>query len=291
MNGSCDFGTLRSVLLKRPQEAFVSQATIDRQWETLHYTDRPFLENAVREHLRFVELLESFGVSVHYLPPDDSVGLDSIYVRDASVVCDGGVVVCCMGKAARETEPESQRVFLEGLGWPIAGTIRGEGRLEGGDVVWLGPKKLAVGLGYRTNSEGVRQLSEILDDTIDELLTVPLPHWRGPDNVFHLMSIFSPLDHDLALVYSPLLPVVFRAELLARSFELVDVPDAEFETMACNVLAVAPRHCIALAGNPETRRRLEAAGVEVHEYEGDDISIKGAGGPTCLTRPLTRDPV
>lgn len=286
-----EFGTLRSVLLKRPEEAFSSQPGIDRQWEVLHYTDRPVLGNAVREHRKFSALLESVGVDAHYLPHDDSVGLDSIYVRDASVVCDRGVVVCRMGKDAREAEPVSQRAFLEELGWPIAGAIHGEGRLEGGDVLWLGPKKLAVGLGYRTNAEGIRQLSEILGDTIDELLTVPLPHWRGPDDVFHLMSILSPLDHDLALVYSPLLPVVFRLQLLTRGFEFVEVPDGEFETMACNVLAVAPRQCVALAGNPETRRRLEKAGVVVHEYAGNDISMKGAGGPTCLTRPLVRDSV
>jgi N-dimethylarginine dimethylaminohydrolase len=286
----CDFGTLRSVLLKRPGEAFVSQPAIDRQWEALHYSDRPVLGNAIREHHRFSALLENLGVDTHYLPRDDSVGLDSIYVRDASVVCDRGVVLGRMGKDAREAEPEVQRAFLQELGWPIAGMIHGEGRLEGGDVVWIDLKTLAVGLGYRSNAEGIRQLSEILGDTIDELLTVPLPHWRGPDDVFHLMSILSPLDHDLALVYSPLLPAVFRAELLASGFELVDVPDGEFETMACNVLAVAPRQCVALAGNPETRRRLEAAGVVVHEYGGDEISVKGAGGPTCLTRPLVRDP-
>lgn len=286
-----EFGTLRSALLKRPEEAFINQPAIDRQWEALHYTDRPVLASAVREHRQFSALLDSLGVDTHYLQRNDSVGLDSIYVRDASVVCDRGVVVCRMGKDAREAEPVSQRAFLEELGWPIAGAILGEGRLEGGDVVWLGPKKLAVGLGYRTNAEGIGQLSEILGDTIDELLTVPLPHWRGPDDVFHLMSILSPLDHDLALVYSPLLPAVFRAELLARGFELVDVPDAEFHKMACNVLAVAPRECVALAGNPETRRRLEAADVVIHEYGGDDISMKGAGGPTCLTRPLVRDSV
>lgn len=286
-----EFGTLRRVLLKRPEAAFISQPAIDRQWEVLHYADRPILGNAVREHRQFSALLEGVGVDTHYLPRDDSVGLDSIYVRDASVVCDRGVVVCRMGKDARQAEPVSQRAFLEELGWPIAGAIHGEGRLEGGDVVWLGPKKLAVGLGYRTNAEGIRQLSEILGDTIDELLTVPLPHRRGPDDVFHLMSILSPLDHDLALVYSPLLPAVFRVQLLTRGFALVEVPDVEFETMACNVLAVAPRQCVALAGNAETRRRLEAAGVTVHEYRGDDISVKGVGGPTCLTRPLTRDPI
>jgi arginine deiminase len=95
----CDFGTLRSVLLKRPGEAFVSQPAIDRQWEALHYSDRPVLGNAIREHHRFSALLENLGVDTHYLPRDDSVGLDSIYVRDASVVCDRGVVLGRMGRA------------------------------------------------------------------------------------------------------------------------------------------------------------------------------------------------
>ncbi len=290
MKSESDVGTLRSVLLKRPEEAFVSQRAVDGQWESLHYTARPVFEDAIREHDRFSALLEGLGIEVHYLPRNDSVGLDSVYVRDASIVCDQGVVVCRMGKDVRGTEPEVQQAFFRELGWPIAGAIHAEGRLEGGDVVWVGPRTLAVGLGYRTNEEGIRQLGEILGDSIDELLIVPLPHWRGEDDVFHLMSIFSPLDLDLALVYSPLLPVPFRAALIAIGLELIEVPDAEYDTMACNVLAVAPRRCIALAGNPETRRRLEAAGVTVHEYAGDEISVKGAGGPTCLTRPLVRDP-
>ncbi len=290
MKSESDVGTLRSVLLKRPEEAFVSQRAVDGQWESLHYTARPVFEDAIREHDRFSALLEGLGIEVHYLPRNDSVGLDSVYVRDASIVCDQGVVVCRMGKDVRGTEPEVQQAFFRELGWPIAGAIHAEGRLEGGDVVWVGPRTLAVGLGYRTNEEGIRQLGEILGDSIDELLIVPLPHWRGEDDVFHLMSIFSPLDLDLALVYLPLLPVPFRAALIAIGLELIEVPDAEYDTMACNVLAVAPRRCIALAGNPETRRRLEAAGVTVHEYAGDEISVKGAGGPTCLTRPLVRDP-
>ena len=289
MKSESDVGTLRSVLLKRPEEAFVNQQAVDDQWESLHYAARPVLEGAIHEHHRFSALLEGLSIEAHYLPRDDSVGLDSIYVRDASIVCDRGVVLCRMGKDARGTEPEVQQAFFRELGWPVAGAIHAEGRLEGGDVVWVGPRTLAVGLGYRTNEEGIRQLGEILGDSIDELLVVPLPHWRGPDDVFHLMSIFSPLDHDLALVYSPLLPVQFRSTLIAKGLELIEVPDAEFETMACNALAVGPRRCIALAGNPETRRRLEVAGVMVHEYAGDEISVKGAGGPTCLTRPLVRD--
>ena len=117
---------------------------------------------------------------------------------------------------------------------------------------------------------------------------MPLPHYRGPDDVFHLMSMLSPLDRDLAVIYAPLMPVPFRHWLLERGMELIEVPEAEFESLGGNVLALAPRHCLMLEGNPQTRRRLEAAGCQVTTYQGSEISLKGAGGPTCLTRPLVR---
>jgi N-dimethylarginine dimethylaminohydrolase len=103
------------------------------------------------------------------------------------------------------------------------------------------------------------------------------------------MSIFSPVDQDKALVYSPLMPVVLRQMLAARGYTIIEVPDEEFDTMACNVLAIAPSKCLMLSGNPKTRARLEKAGVEAHVYAGDEISVKGAGGPTCLTRPTLRE--
>jgi len=177
---------------------------------------------------------------------------------------------------------------LRGLGVPIVGRIGGAGRLEGGDVAWIDERTVAVGRGYRTNGEGIRQLRGLLGSGVDRVVPVPLPHWRGPGDVFHLMSMFSPVDRDLAVVYSPLLPVPFRDLLCQRGYRLVEVPDEEFETMGCNVLAVGPRRCVALEGNPLTRRRLEAAGAEVHVYRGREISAKGGGGPTCLTRPLFR---
>jgi N-dimethylarginine dimethylaminohydrolase len=118
------------------------------------------------------------------------------------------------------------------------------------------------------------------------LIEVPLPHWNGPEDVFHLMSVLSPIDEDLALVYSRLLPVPFRDRLLDLGYQLVDVPDEEFESMGCNVLALSDRRCLMLEGNSETRRRLETAGAEVYEYSGFEISRKGEGGPTCLTRPI-----
>lgn len=283
-----EVGAISRMLLKHPRAAFGDTASIERQWRALNFTAPPDLARATAEYDRFVALLNQNGVGMEFLSDTETSGLDSIYVRDASVVCDRGAIVCRMGKPARETEPAAQEAALRAIGYPIAGRIEAPGRLEGGDVLWLDRRTIAVGRGYRTNDEGILQLRRLLGDAIDELITVPLPHWRGPADVFHLMSIISPVDDDLAVVYSPLMPVAFREFLIARGTTLVDVPDEEFETMGANVLALAPRVGLALARNTETRRRLEHAGVTVHVYEGTELS-KGDGGPTCLTRPLLRD--
>jgi len=283
-----EVGAISRMLLKHPQAAFGDTASIERQWRALNFTAPPDLARATAEYDRFVALLNQNGVGMEFLSDTETSGLDSIYVRDASVVCDRGAIVCRMGKPARETEPAAQEAALRAIGYPIAGRIEAPGRLEGGDVLWLDRRTIAVGRGYRTNDEGILQLRRLLGHAIDELITVPLPHWRGPADVFHLMSIISPVDDDLAVVYSPLMPVAFREFLIARGTTLVDVPDEEFDTMGANVLALAPRTCVMLNQNPLTRERLEKNGATVIAYEGSDISLKGGGGPTCLTRPLKR---
>jgi N-dimethylarginine dimethylaminohydrolase len=282
---------LTRVLVKSPEAAFVDAGRVGAQWLSLGFAAPPSLSAAIVEYEHFLDVIRATGAVIDFLPPDDRTTLDSIYARDASVVCAHGVVVCRMGKALRAGEPSAQEDALRRLDIPVAGRVVEPGCLEGGDVVWLDDRTVAVGRGYRTNDEGIRQFRALLADSIDELIVVPLPHWRGPGDVLHLMSLISPVDHDLAVVYSPLLPVPFRERLVDRGYSLVDVPSDEFETMGANVLALAPRHCVMLAGNPRTRGALERAGAAVVEYVGDEISVKGAGGPTCLTRPLRRGPV
>ena len=279
---------VRRLLLKHPKDAFVDERRIEAQWRDLRYTARPDLKRSASEHERFADLLRGPEIEVLFLPRDEATGLDSIYVRDAVVVSARGAILGNMGKAQRRGEPEAAARFFESAGIPIAGRIEGEGRLEGGDVVVLDDRTVAVGQGYRSNAEGIRQLHAILRDEVTEIVPVPLPHWNGPGDVLHLMSLLSPIDIDLLLVHSRLLPAPFRQWLLARGIELLEVPDSELATMGCNVLALAPGRCVTLEGNPRTRRLLEGAGCEVLTYEGKEISLKGAGGPTCLTRPLLR---
>ncbi|MCB0150064.1 MAG: hypothetical protein KDE01_20760, partial [Caldilineaceae bacterium] len=275
-------------LMKRPVASHRSQAAIDEQWQALNYTGQPLLARVEAQHDTLVDLLARQGVELVYLPEDDEAGLDSIYTHDPIVTVAGGVILGRMGKALRAGEPDAAAAMLAELGVPVLGRITGDGRLEGGDVCWLDERTVAVGQGYRTNAEGIRQLRALLGERVDEVIPVPLPHWTGPDDCLHLLSFISPVDTRKAVVYSRLMPVPFRQLLLDRGWELIEVPDAEYESMACNVLAVAPGRCIMLAGNPVTQERLEAAGVAVATFEGDDLCLKGGGGPTCLTRPLYR---
>ena len=174
------------------------------------------------------------------------------------------------------------------LGVPVLATLHGDARAEGGDLLWLDHDTLAVGLGFRTNAEGLRQLRAALAPIGVTVIPVDLPYYTGPEACLHLLSLISLVDHDLAVVYPQLLAVSFYQELRRRDIRLIEAPEAEFATMGTNVLALAPGECLMLAGNPITQALLEAAGCEVLTYKGEEISLKAEGGPTCLTRPILR---
>lgn len=284
-----EFDRIARLVLKHPREAFGDRSSIARQWQPLNYPAAPDLGRATDEYEAFVELLGSNGAEISFLPADERTGLDSVYVRDASIAAPGGMILLNMGKALRSGEPDAQGDAFARLGIPVVGRIEPPGTLEGGDLVWLDETTVAVGEGYRTNAEGIRQLRALLGPAID-VIVAQLPHWHGAGEVLHLMSLISPVDRDLAVVYSPLMAAPFRSILLDRGVTLVETGDGEFDSMGTNVLAIAPRRCVMLAGNPKTQAELEAAGADVLSYQGLEISVKGAGGPTCLTRPITRGP-
>jgi len=282
-----DVRPIRRVVIKHARDAFGSQARIDRQWQELNYLGKPDFARSLEEYDTFVAMLQARGIELLFLDADDNLTMDSLYPRDAAIATDKGMILCNMGKPARRDEPAAEEALFRLHGVPILGRIEGEGSVEGGDVAWIDEQTLGVARGYRTNDEGIRQVRALLGGSA-EVVAYHMPHYKGPSDVFHLMSVYSPIDDDLAVVYSPLMPVPMRQNLLERGTRLVEVPDEEFESMGCNVLALAPRVCLAVAGNPVTKSRLEAAGAEVLVYAGTEISNKGCGGPTCMTRPLER---
>jgi N-dimethylarginine dimethylaminohydrolase len=279
---------LRRVIVKRPAEAFQSTDRIDAQWRALGYTEPPDLSRAAIEHERFVALVTSLGAEVLYLPSDSRAGLDSVYTHDPALITNSGMVIFQTGKVARRGEGRALADALKGWGVPVFAWIDGDATAEGGDLVWLDPHMLLAGRGFRTNAAGVEALRRILAPLQVQVIEVQLPYWQGPDECLHLMSFISMLDDDLAVIYPKMMPVALYELLEERGIEMIEIPEAELMSQGCNVLAVAPRQIVMLAGNPITRSRLEAAGCTVREFEGAEISIKGAGGPTCLTRPILR---
>ena len=279
---------LASVYLKSAKNSFLSEEELSEHWETLQYLSKPNFKKSLEEYATFQTFFREKNISTCFFPINRKTKIDSIYSRDASIATDFGIIICNMGKQGRIHEPYAQLEAYKMNNVNILGEIKFPGTLEGGDVAWLDQHTLAVGHTYRTNEEGISQLEGLLQPKGIEIIVVDLPHYKGESDVFHLMSILSPVDKNLAVVYSPLMPIKFRNELLERGFQLIEVPEQEFDSMGCNVLAIAPRDCLMVAGNPITRKLLEDAGASVHIYEGNEISVKGGGGPTCLTRPIDR---
>jgi dimethylargininase len=255
------------------------------RWREYGWRSAPDHAAAAAEHEAFRGVLEDAGAEV-IVSSHDPGNPDAIYVYDPVLVGGEGAVLLRPGKEGRRGEPGAIADALVAADVPIAAELVSPVVAEGGDTVWLDAETLLVGIGYRTNPAAVGALESAFPGV--QVLTFDLPHWNGRGEVMHLMSFISPLDRDLALVYPRIAPVRLLELLTERGIELVEVPDEEFETQGSNVLALGPRRALALDGSPETRRRMERAGVDVVVYRGEEISLKGDGGPTCLTRPLLR---
>jgi N-dimethylarginine dimethylaminohydrolase len=273
---------LRRVLVRPPDESFA--ASDPAKW---NYSAPPDLAAARREHQLLVETLEGAGARVEFHREALEDRADAIFVYDPTLMTDEGAVLLRLGKELRAGEDEAIGRRLVELGIPVLGRLEGEARAEGGDLLRIDARTLAVGIGFRTNRAAAQQLAELLKPQGITVVAYDLPCFLGQRACLHLLSMVSLLAEDLALIYPRLMPVDFW-KLLASRFELVEVPEEEFMTLGTNVLALAPRQCLALEGNHETRRRMEAAGCEVLTYIGNELSLKAEGGPTCLTLPLHR---
>jgi dimethylargininase len=278
-------GRLRRVAVRRPDEAMA--AADPAAW---HYTSPIDLPSAQAAHDAFMSILSGEGVELLYHDEFLPEHADSVFVYDPAFMTDAGAVVLRMGKALRRGEEDAFVRFFQRHNMPVLGRLEGDAHAEGGDTLWLDHDTLAVGVGFRTNYEAVRQLRGILEPIGAKVLAYELPFFTGPEACLHLMSLISPIDVDLAVAYPPLMPVPFWQELKRRGIQLIEVPEDEFlRWQGSNILAIAPRKVAMLDRNPVTKRLLEEAGCTVSTFPGDPLSFKAEGGPTCLTRPVLRD--
>lgn len=277
-------GLLRTVMVRKPAPTVGGD-----EWQSFGYNRSIRQVDTDREHRAFVDLLKANDVDVVAAGPDPVGHLDAIFAYDPSLMTNDGAILLRPGKDLRRDEPELHRATYASLGIPVIGQIEAPGTVEGGDTLWLDSQTLAVGRGYRTNTEGIRQLTEILRHLGVSVVVFDLPHWKGQGECLHLMSMISPVADKVAVVSLRMMAVAFVELLKDTGWTLLEIPDEEFESMGCNVLSLGGGRCVIANRNPGTSALLARAGLTVFEYEGEHISHNRQGGPTCLTRPILRD--
>lgn len=275
---------LKRVLVRTPDASFGNADP-----ELWHYTARPDLDKAKKEHNDFIQILKDEGVDIVFHTTGLPRHADAIFVHDPAILTDKGAIILNMGKPLRQGEEAAIEKTFQQLDIPVLGRLSQAATAEGGDILWLDASTLAIGRGFRTNQQGIDEIRHIVKPLGVNVVQVDLPYDQGKDACLHLQSLISFVDNKKAAVFSKLLPVSFMELLHAKGIELIEVPENEYGTMGTNILAIKPGVCLTIDGNVETKKRLEKAGCKVYTYVGDEISHKAEGGATCLTRPILRE--
>ncbi|WP_085900142.1 dimethylarginine dimethylaminohydrolase family protein [Kiloniella majae] len=278
---------MKRVLMRRPGESLRNADPV--KW---HYNELFDAEKAIDQYQGLVDMVEQAGTEIVWIEDNDDGLSDAMFTRDASLIVEAGAVLLRMGKSLRAEEPALHGKAYEAAGIPVLGALSGDALVEGGDTIWLDEKTLVVGLGFRSNREGVRQLNELLNPHGIEVLGFDLPTWHGEEACLHLMSVISPLDEDLYLVFSPLIPAALYSLMKQRGIQMIEAPSKEFTAsygLNLNVMPLSPRDCVMIDGFPETQAMMEAHKVKVRTFEGGALCMACEGGPTCLTNPILRE--
>ena len=287
-NGHSMVGPLQRVLVCSPRTAEWNMPDRAARWHDLGFHHPLNFDVAQSQHEALCRELEAAAAEVVELHSAADFSLDAVYAHDASLATDFGLIIMRPGKANRVAEGQEHGSFCVAQGIPTFGVIGPSGTTEAGDILWLDPKTLLIGRGYRTNAAGIEQMQDLLAPKGVKVLSAPLPHGAGPSACLHLMSLISLLDEHTAIVDLPWLAVETVELLKARGFDFIKIDYSERDTLACNVLALGGKRLLAIEENRKTNERLRGAGFDVRTFPGSELCINGGGGPTCLTRPLLR---
>lgn len=188
--------------------------------------------------------------------------------------------------------------------------------IEGGDVLVLGPKTVAIGISQRTSPQAIENFSTRLfaEEDFREVLCFQIPEKR---EFMHLDTVFTMIDKDMftihPLIEDPLVvykitrgqPLSIKRETKKIKDILEECLDTNITLIPCgggdkldasreqwndgsNTLAVAPREVIVYDRNIVTNQLLEKNGVKLHIIPSGELS-RGRGGPRCMSMPIRRD--
>jgi N-dimethylarginine dimethylaminohydrolase len=285
-NGHSMTAQLQRVLVCSPRTAGWNDPARRAHWRTLGFHHAPDFPLAQSQHETLCRELQAAGAEILELPPTPDLSLDAVYTHDPSLATDLGLIAMRPGKPNRIGEATHHAAFCETI--PTLGIITAPAATEAGDILWLDPKTLLIGRGYRTNAAGIQQVRDLLTPHGVEVLSAPLPYGHGPSACLHLMSLISLLDDRTAIVDLPWLAVETVELLKSRGYNFIEIDSSERDTLACNVLALGNNRLLAIEENVKTNTRLRQAGFDLRTFPGSELCINGSGGPTCLTRPLLR---
>ncbi len=281
--------TLKKVLMKKPQ-SIMSEVNLEK-W---NYGSPLSQERIDKDYKEFEKIIRNSGVQINYLQIEEEQKelCDSIFTHDPSLLLNQGAIILNMGKKLRKEEARLHKKFYDRNNIPIIGEIKENGTVEGGDCLWIDNKTLLVGESYRSNKDGINQLSKILSRLNIKCIPIKLTKNNNPNSCFHLMSIISMLDYDLAIGCLSKIPENMKEILKKRNIKLIGISEEEYiksKTLAVNILALSPRKLVLINGYPKTQKLLLDEGNELNLFNGSELCIKAEGGPTCLTRAILRN--
>jgi len=270
--------------------------------------------------------IDSLDEEIYLINPSPNL----YFMRDPAAIVQAGVICSYMKYSGRQGESNLLRTIFENhpdfkdFFNPIYPVNERQDipTIEGGDVIVLSEKALAIGCSERTDEKAIEMVARqvLKNSRVERVYQVDLPSKR---NFMHLDTVFTIIDENLIVTFpeamnSVLQTCAYHQEGIDESGELIlhkecvnesiisvlrkEIPFLEVvQTGAgnpdfssreqwydgANVFAVSPRRVISYNRNKFTNRALKEAGVEVIETSSSELS-RGLGGPRCMTMPLWR---
>lgn len=248
----------KNVIVRRPGQSLVEGITSAS-------LGKPDYENALRQHAGYIEALKQCGVAVTVLEAEEKYP-DSVFIEDTAVLAEKCAVITNPGALSRQGEEVSVKAALEKFYTGIE-SIHAPGTLEGGDVMMVG-NHFYAGLSARTNEEGVRQFTEILDKYGYTVSGIEM------EEFLHLKTGLAYLENNNLLIAGE-----FINHPAFERFNRIEIDSSE--SYAANCIWVNGRVLVPL-GYPKTKRAIEAAGYETLEVDVSEFR-KLDGGLSCLS--------